>query len=484
MTSTGRLHGGLGLRTQQIVFGGRSAAELVDELTLITEIDLAHVVMLLEQDLIDQLSAASLLRAITALRDADFDQLQDLPRPRGVYLMYEHYLIQRLGPQIGGRLHTGRSRNDLGATVTAMRLRSWLLDFLGEAVRLQAVLLSRARAHRDTIMPIYTHFQAAMPITYGHYLVGVGLALGRDVVAARQACDGLSRCPLGAGSVAGCDLPIDPARTAALLGFSAPPVHAVDAVASRDVLLRVLAAVTGISVTLSRLATDLQLWSTTEFGFVEFPERLVGSSSAMPQKRNAFLLEHVKATAGTAIGAWTAAACAMKSTPFTNTIEVGTEAVRSAWSGLHAVADAVLLAQVLASGATPVPARMTRRAEDSFVTATALANRLVRDGVPFRTAHHAVGAAVRRAVERGQPTIACREVPDGATVDLADGLSLGDVVTALDRGGGPGAFDDGFAPAHQAWSDQQSWLRDQRDRLRRASRELIEAVGRVLMRGG
>ncbi|MGH3687687.1 MAG: hypothetical protein ACRDRU_06050 [Pseudonocardiaceae bacterium] len=188
----------------------------------------------------------------------------------------------------------------------------------------------------------------------------------------------------------------------------------------------------------------------------------------------------MKATAGTAIGAWTAAASAMKSTPFTNTIEVGTEAVRSAWSGLHAVADAVRLAQVLASGATPVPARMTRRAEDGFVTATALANRLVRDGLPFRTAHHAVGAAVRRAVERGQPAIACLELPDGATVDLADDLPLSTVVTALDRGGGPGAFDDGFTPACQAWAEHRSWLRDQRDRLRRADQELSDAVSRVV----
>jgi argininosuccinate lyase len=117
-----------------------------------------------------------------------------------------------------------------------------------------------------------------------------------------------------------------------------------------------------------------------------------------------------------------------------------------------------------------------------------LANRLVRDGVPFRTAHHTVGTAVRRAVECGQPTIACLELPDGTTVNLTegnhtDGLSLDAVVAALDRGGGPGAFDDGFAPAHQAWSDQQSWFRDQRNRLRRAGRELIEAVDRVLAPG-
>lgn len=499
MTGTGRLHDGLGRRTQQIVFGGVSTAELAEELSLLTEIDLAHVVMLLEQGLLDQPSAADLLHTILALREAHFEELQGLPRPRGVYLMYEQHLVERLGAHVGGRLHTGRSRNDLYATVAAMRLRSWLLDFRGEAVRLQAVLLSRARAHRDTIMPIYTHFQAAMPLTYGHYLLGVALALGRDIVAARQGCEGLSRCPMGAGAVAGSDLPIEPARTAALLGFGGPPVHAVDAVASRDVLLRVLAAVAGVGVTLSRLATDLQLWSTTEFGFVEFPERLVGGSSAMPQKRNAFLLEHVKAKAGTAIGAWTAAASTMRSTPFTNTIEVGTEAVRSAWSGLHAVADAVALAQVLTSGARPVPVRMARRAEEGFVTATLLANRLVREGVPFRTAHHAVGDAVRRAVERGETSLTSVELPSAGAPDVASGPcldvplldvpsldvpSLDVAVRALVRGGGPGAFDDAFAVAHRGWSEELLCCRAQREQLRHAKHELTETVAQLLAGGG
>src|SRR5262249_838060 len=140
---------------------------------------------------------------------------------------------------------------------------------------------------------------------------GVALAVGRDIDALRSAAAGLSVCPLGAGAVAGTELPIDPAYTAALLGFTTATRHALDAVASRDVPLRLLAAVTGLAVTLSRLAADLQLWSTVEFGFVTFPDRLVGGSSAMPQKRNAFLLEHVKAKPGQALGAWAAAASVM-----------------------------------------------------------------------------------------------------------------------------------------------------------------------------
>ncbi|WP_241195287.1 lyase family protein, partial [Streptomyces sp. ADI93-02] len=315
--ASGRLTSTIGLRTQRLVYGELTPEALRDELSLTTEIDLAHVVMLAERDLLERPAAAQLLRSITALRDEDYTPLRKLPTPRGVYLMYERYLSQTLGEEIGGRLHTGRSRNDLKATATAMRLRFWALDFLAEAVRLEAVLLSRARAHQDVVMPVHTHFQAAMPITYGHYLTGVALALGRDITAVQQAADGLSVCPLGAGAVAGSDLPIAPARVADLLGFDRPNPHALDAVASRDVLLRLLGAVSGIGITLSRLATDLQLWSTVEFGFVLFPDRLVGGSSAMPQKRNAFLLEHVKAKAGLAVGAWTAMASAMKSAPFT-----------------------------------------------------------------------------------------------------------------------------------------------------------------------
>jgi argininosuccinate lyase len=200
-------------------------------------------------------------------------------------------------------------------------------------------------------MPVHTHHQAAMPVTYGWYLLGVATALGRDLDALRTAAAGLDACPLGAGAVAGTDLPIDPARTARLLGFAGPAAHALDAVASRDVPLRVLGAAAGLAVTLSRLAADLQLWSTAEFGFVHFPDRLVGGSSAMPQKRNAFLLEHVRAKPAQALGAWAAAASAMAATPFTNSIEVGTEAVASVWTGLAAAEQAVLLAQVLVAGA-------------------------------------------------------------------------------------------------------------------------------------
>jgi argininosuccinate lyase len=440
------------------------SADVGAELALISEVDLAHLVMLVRRGLLDGERAAALAEAITGLRADGFSELRGTPRPRGLYLAYEEYLSRVLGPGVGGALHTGRSRNDLNATTSAMRLRAWSLDFLEEAVRLNAVLLSRARAHQHTVTPVYTHFQAAMPLTYGHYLLGVAEALGRDVDAVLHAVRGLDRCPLGAGAVAGTDLPIDPATTADLLGFRYAARHAVDAVASRDTHLRLLAAVAGLGITLSRLGTDLQLWSTAEFGLVHMPDHLVGGSSAMPQKRNAFLLEHLKAKAGGAIGAWTSAASMVKSTPFTNCIEVGTEAVGACQPGLDAVAEAVRLAQVLVSGARPVPESMSARAVEGFTTATAVANHLVRHGVAFRTAHHAVGTAVRRALEAGDTRLD-EVTADGKRYAVPDHLSSpAEAVRATRAGGGPGSFADTFTGA------REDLLRRARERARTADR--------------
>jgi argininosuccinate lyase len=476
VSGTGRLVSELGLRSQRVVYGELSAADIEAELPLMMRVDQAHTVMLADQELIAAETADRLLRCMDELAAERFRPLLSRPAPRGIYLMYESYLIERLGPEIGGVLHSGRSRNDLKATITYLRFRAWVLDFVEQAARLEAVLLSRAREYQTVVMPIYTHFQAAMPVTYGHYLLGVALAVGREIDALRDASTALEVCPLGAGAVAGTDLSIDATRTARLLGFSGSTQHALDAVASRDVLLRLLGAATGLAVTLSRLATDLQLWSTAEFAFIGFPDRLVGGSSAMPQKRNAFLLEHVKAKPGQALGAWAAAASTMTSTPFTNSIEVGTEAVASVWHGLQAVDQAVLLSQVLVSGARPYADRMSERAESGFTSATSVANRLVQKGVPFRTAHHMVGEAVRRAVEAGSTKLAEFGPPGWLNgIGLAD-VDLDSLVRAHVYGGGPGAFAEPFEQAVTAWAAHRRWHLEWRRSVAGAAALLAEAV--------
>ena len=471
---SGRLAGELRPRTRRVVYGELSEPELAAELPTAIRVDRAHVVMLAERHLIPAEAAKQLLHCIAELEADEYRPLLGRPAPRGLYLMYEGYLIERLGADIGGVLHSGRSRNDLKACVTALRFTDWVLDFAEQAIRLYGVLLSRARTYRAVVMPVYTHFQAAMPVTYGYYLLGVALAVERDLAALRTAADGLRRCPLGAGAVAGTDLPIDADRTAELLGFDRACAHALDAVAGRDVPLRLLGATTGLAITISRLASDLQLWSTAEFGFVAFPDRLVGGSSAMPQKRNAFLLEHLKAKPGHGLGALAAAGAMTAAAPYTNSIEVGTEAVAAIWPGLAAAEQSVLLAQVVAGGARPVPDRMAERVRTGFTAATSIANRLVHAGVPFRTAHTLVGDAVRRAVEADSTDLlGYLEPPPG--IDLS-GLEPAALVEAHRYGGGPGAQDPAHREAVTAWCAHREWLSDWRTSRNAAATRLDAAV--------
>ncbi|MFL6122065.1 lyase family protein [Actinophytocola sp.] len=492
---TGRLSRGLGGRAHRVVFGANADAAIDLELPHITVVDEAHLVMLAERRLLDAGAAARLLTEIHRLRAAGFAPLRGRPAPRGVYLLYEDHLIEALGMRVGGVLHTGRSRNDLKATTHHLRLRDLAIAALGALLRLQALLLSRARRFRTVVMPVYSQFQPATPGSYGHYLLGVGESLDRDVLGLRQACAGLAQCPLGAASGGGTDVAIDPARTAALLGFTVPVGHAGYAVASRDTAVRLLSACVLAGLTLSRLATDLQLWSTPEFGLVGFPDSLVGSSSAMPQKRNPFLLEHIKGGAGALIGAWTAAVANTKNVPFGNSVEVTTEAVASVWPAIDRFTELTELAISVAAGARPCQDAMLRGADEGFTVATAVANRLMAQGVPFRAAHRVVGSLVTELITEGvrAPSevdidatgerlgVLLRSAEVSTRVELTGAdLDPVAVLAATDFGGGPGPRS--FAAAHDrlaaAWRDHARAVAAWSDRLAAAETERNDAVRR------
>ena len=240
MDDTGRIRRPLTPTARRIVFG--EPAPGPSELALVTQVDRAHLVMLAEQGLVDRSAAAALLVEIELLRAQSFAPLEAAEARRGRYLLYEDWLAGRLGERIAGVLRTGRSRNDLNATVLLLRLRPPVERLLTETLRLQAALLAGARRHAGTVMPGYTHYQPAVPTTYGHHLGGVARALDRDLEALTVAAGGLDTSPLGAGTGHGSALCIAPTRTAALLGFERPAPHALDAVASRDIVLRLLSA--------------------------------------------------------------------------------------------------------------------------------------------------------------------------------------------------------------------------------------------------
>jgi argininosuccinate lyase len=487
LEDTGRIQHGLTPSARRILFAGHGAGP-APELPWIARIDKAHLVMLAERGLVTRAAAAGLLAAIANLERADFAPLAGRPAPRGVYLLYEDYLIETAGAETGGILQTGRSRNDLNATLLRLRLRAPYLRLAREVLRLQAVLLARAARHAATVMPIYTHYQAALPITFGHYLAGVATALERDLGALLALAPPLDHCPLGAGAAAGTTLPLDTARTAGLLGFRQPVGHSLDAVASRDLVLRLLAAAGVLGVTLSRLGSDLLLWSTEEFGFLTFPDRLVGSSSMMPQKRNPFLLEHVLGRSAAPLGAFISAAGAMHGAPFSNSIAVGTEAVEPVWGALRQITEAVILLRLMLAGAQARPAAMFAAAARSFTTATELANRLAtQGGLPFRAAHHLVGRMVSAAIARGEPlerAAAGAFSPHPPPISL-DQLDPAAVAAATAHGGGPAAASLAacLGGLRRSWVAGARALRRRRQAWSRADRRLDRTV-RDFLRAG
>ena len=474
---TGRLSTALNPQAHRIVYGPDPGAGAVAELAFISEVDRAHLVMLTERGIIDAARTAALLAEIERLRGEDFAGLRDRPMPRGVYLAYEGLLAELLGDGIAGVLHTGRSRNDLNAATAKLRTREAYLQLLDAVAALTGTLLDRAIEYRGAVMPAYTHGQPAVPITFGHYLAGVAASVLRGFADLLAAGTELESNPLGAGAVGGTSIPIDPARTAELLGFADLAMNSVDAVASRDFALRLLAAASTLGVTLVRVTHDLSAWTSEESGLLRLADDLVGSSSMMPQKRNPFLLETIRGKASASLGRYVSAASAMATAGYTNAICVGTEAMGQLGPGLEESTAAVILLRLVISGAVPDQQRMRSRAADGFTAATYYAERLVTAGVPFRTAHHRVGRAVLAAIDAGVPL----EAEGLGEVDLDPAA----VAAAAAFGGGPGgnsverAVEDLRACAHR----HHDVLAARRTRWAQAAATLTEAV-RDVMRSG
>jgi argininosuccinate lyase len=435
--------------------------------------------MLAERGIIDRQVAGRLLETVLDLRRGDFAAIEGRAMPRGLYLAYEGYLIERLGADVGGVLHTGRSRNDLGATCFQLGLRVPYARLCSQLAALGVVLLGRARRYRATLMPAHTHFQGAVPITFGHYLLGLATALERDLAALLAGGGVLDRCPLGAGAVGGTSILIDTGRTAALLGFTGPALNSVDAVASRDAALRLLGAAVVAGVTLDRAALDLLLWSTREYGYLTVPDSLVGSSSMMPQKRNAFVLEHVQGRSAHAAGAFVTGITAMRGTSFTNSISVGTEGVAPTLAALQATADAVEILRLVVAGVRPNPEAMSAATSAGITEATAVAEWLVRQGTPFRRAHYEVGVAVRAVLGGGAVSLWDAL---GRPEKWPSELAPGQIWQAASFGGGPGpaSFDAAFGVLADAWLAHRAALADRRARWAAADAELDEAVRLLL----
>ena len=286
-----RLGQGLADEVRELIYRPRLAREVAHGVDHLHAVSQAHLLMLLETGLIDADAASTVAREMLALEEAGPAALPNDPALEDLYFNYETALTRRLGGTLGGSLHIGRSRNDIGATTDRMRARIELLALLDGIGDVRRALLEGARTHADVVMPGYTHMQPSQPVTFGFYLLGPAAALAREADRLLAELDRMDASPLGAGAMAGTSFAIDREVTARLLGFARVSEHSQDAVASRDWMISLASINASIAVLWSRVAQDLYIWSTMEFGLIDFSDRVAGVSSIMPQKKNPVVLE-------------------------------------------------------------------------------------------------------------------------------------------------------------------------------------------------
>lgn len=432
------------------------AKDKQDVLPHLLEIDAAHLVMLARRSLLPRETVARLLalnRELATRTAAGEDLFGSPSAHRGLYALYESEVITRLGPEIGGSTHVARSRNDINAAVTRIRLRQGVLATQQASHRLLSALAALAVDHAGTLMSGFTHMQPAQPTSFGHYLAGVLGELVRSAEDLARALDSVNRSPLGAAAGFGTSFAIDRELVAELLGFTGVVDNSLDAVASRDDLVRVLAALAMLGVSLTRLASDLQLWASAAYGFLGWPDELVSTSSIMPQKRNAYVLENVRGRAVVPVGALVDTLLGMKNVPFTNSVEVSGEAAAHVGRALDASRTTLSLFALLMENVAVYPQRMRSFLAGRQTAMTALANHLVlRWGMAFRSAHDAVGRLLRESGEE-EPTV--RQVKAGLEAILAQAgtpvtLEESELARVLDLDGCLAAARFGGGPAPEA----------------------------------
>jgi len=372
----------------------------------------AHARALHRAGLLSAAELAGLLAGIEAL-DADVaaGRVQAAEQDEDVHSALERVLVERLGPELGGRLRAGRSRNDQIATLLRMYLRDHARLIAQAVLDLVQALADQAGAHPDAAMPGRTHLQHAQPVLLAHHLLAHGWPLLRDVERLIDWDKRAAVSPYGSGALAGSSLGLDPEAVAADLGFDSSVPNSIDGTASRDLAAEFAFVTAMIGVDLSRLSEEIILWATKEFSFVTLDDAWSTGSSIMPQKKNPDVAELARGKAGRLIGDLTGLLATLKGLPlaYNRDLQEDKEPVFDAVDTLE-----VLLPAVTGMVSTLVfhTERMAALAPQGFALATDIAEWLVRDGVPFRDAHEIAGGCVRRCEQRA--------VAEGLPVELWD----------------------------------------------------------------
>jgi len=401
----------------------------------------AHAEMLAAQGILSKQDAQKIVHGLdTILSEMAAGRFAFKRALEDIHMNVEARLAELIGPA-AGRLHTARSRNDQVATDFRLWVRDAIDDLDASLAGYQCALAEKALAHADAVMPGFTHFQTAQPVTFGHHLLAYVEMAGRDRGRFADARRRANESPLGAAALAGTSFPLDRAMTARALGFDRPAANSLDAVSDRDFVLETLAAAAITAVHLSRFAEEIVVWTSPLIGFLRLTDRFTTGSSIMPQKRNPDAAELVRAKTGRIIGALDALLIVMKGLPLAYQKDMQ-EDKEGAIDALAALALGLAAMTGMVGDMVPDLPRMRAAASQGHATATDLADWLVQHlDMPFRDAHHVTGRIVAAADEagvalEGLPLSAMQSIEPRITRDVFKVLSVEHSVASRTSFGG------------------------------------------------
>ena len=379
--------------TASVQFDQRMAAQDISG-------SLAHATMLCQVGVLEAAELEEIKQGLAQIQaEIDAGSFQWSIELEDVHMNIEARLTQLIGVT-GKKLHTGRSRNDQVATDIRLYLRSGIDAIAAQLSRLQHGTIALAAQHTDTIMPGFTHLQTAQPVAFGHHLLAWNEMLQRDYGRLMDCRGRLNQSPLGAAALAGTTYPIDREQTANALGFDKPTENSLDSVSDRDFAIEFCSFAALLMTHLSRMSEELVLWTSSQFNFIELPDRFCTGSSIMPQKKNPDVPELVRGKVGRVNGHLVSLLTLMKSQPLAYNKD-NQEDKEPLFDTIDTVLDCLRAFADMVPAIRPKAEPMRESARRGFSTATDLADYLVRQGLPFRDAHEVVGKAVAHGVAEG-----------------------------------------------------------------------------------
>lgn len=460
------------------------------------KIHYAHLIMLVEEDLVELEEAKKI---ITALNQIDIEEFRNRiynPKFEDLFFEVENFLIEKAG-DIAGNLHIGRSRNDMGITLYRMNLRSRLLKLIEAALELRKSLISLTKEHMDTIMIGYTHTQQAQPTTLGHYFNAMTDKLTRDIHRLIAAYKTVNRSSMGAAALTTSGFSINRDRVRELLGFEDIVENAWDAVSGADYIGETATAVQLAAINLGRSTQDFLLWGTQEFGAFTLFEPYVQISSIMPQKQNPVSIEHIRSLLSSVIGETQTVLTMMHNTPFGDIVDTEDDMQPFIWNAIERLEKIYTLYSSVLMTMKVNKEKLLKRAQESFANVTELADTLVRtDQLTFRQAHEIVSTSVKDLVEKGHESLEAFSLDHlnahaseiiGRTLKLTekqlkDALDPNYFVNIRTISGGPGekSMRELIKSRISQQEELQKWLDEKEKGLKKANQTRNMEIDRIM----